>query len=283
MPFTERRVTSHDNLSLYVRDYGDPLDHRATLFCLGGLTRNSKDFESLAERYSSDGRRVICPDYRGRGKSDYDTDWRNYDPRIYLRDIQDILSALNVHHVVVVGTSLGGILGMGMAVAMPGALTAVVMNDVGPKVETGGLDYIINYIKEDRPHNNWDGAVATIKTMLPNLTFQDEGIWLRMAQNTFREREDGRLCFDWDVDIVKPMLDKSYAIPDMWPLFRALKNVPTLVLRGAESDILSRETITRMQEVKPDMIGVEIPRAGHVPTMAEPESWAALEAFLGSH
>ena len=136
-----------DSLSLYIRDYGDPLDHRAPLFCLGGLTRNSKDFESLAERYSSDGRRVICPDYRGRGKSDYDTDWRNYDPRIYLRDIQDILSALNVHHVVVVGTSLGGILGMGMAVAMPGALTAVVMNDVGPKVETGGLDYIINYIK----------------------------------------------------------------------------------------------------------------------------------------
>jgi len=283
MPFTERRVTSHDNLSLYIRDYGDPLDHRAPLFCLGGLTRNSKDFESLAERYSSDGRRVICPDYRGRGKSDYDNDWRNYDPRIYLRDIQDILSALNVHHIVVVGTSLGGILGMGMAVAMPGALTAVVMNDVGPKVETGGLDFIINYIKEDRPHDNWDGAVATIKTMLPNLTFQDEGIWLKMAQNTFREREDGRLCFDWDVDIVKPMQDKSYAIPDMWPLFRALKNVPTLVLRGAESDILSRETFTRMQEVKPDMIGVEIPRAGHVPTMAEPESRAALEAFLGNH
>lgn len=283
MPYTERRVTSFDNLSLYVRDYGNPLDPRAPLFCLGGLTRNSKDFESLAERYSSDGRRVICPDYRGRGQSEYDTDWQNYDPRIYIRDIQDLLSALNVHHVVVVGTSLGGILGMGMAVAMPGALAAVVMNDVGPKVETGGLDFIINYIKEDRPHDNWDAAVATIKTMLPNLTFQDDGIWLKMAQNTFRERDDGRLYFDWDVNIVKPMLDSSYEIPDMWPLFRALKNVPTLVLRGAESDILSRETFAQMQEVKPDMGAVEIPRAGHVPTMAEPESRAALEAFFGAH
>lgn len=283
MPYTERRVTSFDNLSLYVRDYGNPLDPRAPLFCLGGLTRNSKDFESLAERYSSDGRRVICPDYRGRGQSEYDKDWRNYDPRIYIRDIQDLLSALNVHHVVVVGTSLGGILGMGMAVAMPGALAAVVMNDVGPKVETGGLDFIINYIKEDRPHDNWDAAVATIKTMLPNLTFQDDGIWLKMAQNTFRERDDGRLYFDWDVDIVKPMQDSSYEIPDMWPLFRALKNVPTLVLRGAESDILSRETFAQMQEVKPDMTAVEIPRAGHVPTMAEPESRAALEAFFGAH
>lgn len=283
MPYIERRITSFDNLSLYVRDYGDPLDPRAPLFCLGGLTRNCKDFESLAERYSADGRRVICPDYRGRGQSAYDPDWRNYDPRIYIRDIQDLLSALNAHHVVVVGTSLGGILGMGMAVAAPGALAAVVMNDVGPKVETGGLDFIINYIKEDRPHDDWDGAVATIKTMLPNLTFQDDGIWLKMAQNTFREREDGRLYFDWDVNIVKSMLDSSYAIPDMWPLFRALKNVPTLVLRGAESDILSSETFAEMQKVKPDMIGVEIPRAGHVPTMAEPESRAALEAFLGSH
>ncbi|CAN0578015.1 unnamed protein product, partial [Laminaria digitata] len=223
------------------------------------------------------------PDYRGRGQSAYDSDWRNYDPRIYIRDIHDILSALNVHHVVVVGTSLGGILGMGMAVAMPGALAAVIMNDIGPTVETGGLDFIINYIKEDRPHDDWDGAVATIKTMLPNLTFQDDGIWLKMAQNTFRERDDGRLYFDWDVNIVKPMQEPSYAIPDMWPLFRALKNVPTLALRGAESDILSPETFARMQEVKPDMVAVEIPRAGHVPTMAEPESRAALEACLGSH
>ena len=283
MPFRERRVTSHDNLSLYLRDYGDPLDPRPPLFCLGGLTRNSKDFESFAEKYAKDGRRVVCPDYRGRGRSDYDPDWRNYDPRAYIRDIQDLLTALNLHHVVVVGTSLGGILGMGMAAAMPTALSALVMNDVGPEVETGGLNFIIDYIKEDRPHDDWDAAVETIKTMLPNLTFQDDGIWLKMAQNTFQEKADGKLYFDWDVDIAKPLLEPSYAIPDMWPLFRALKQVPTLVLRGAESDILSPDCFARMQEVKPDLVAVEIPRAGHVPTMAEPESRAALDDFLGKH
>ena len=85
---------------------------------------------------------MICPDYRGRGQSQYDANWSNYDPRTYIRDIQDILAALNVHRVVVVGTSLGGILGMGMAAAMPTALAAVVMNDVGPVVETEGLDFI---------------------------------------------------------------------------------------------------------------------------------------------
>ena len=123
MSYLERRITTFDNLSLYVRDYGNPLDVRVPLFCLGGLTRNSKDFESLAERYSADGRRVICPDYRGRGQSQYDPNWANYDPRTYIRDIQDIFAALNVHRVVVVGTSLGGILGMGMGAAMPTAVS----------------------------------------------------------------------------------------------------------------------------------------------------------------
>tara|TARA_R110000868_G_scaffold29889_6_gene111005 strand:- start:19703 stop:20554 length:852 start_codon:yes stop_codon:yes gene_type:complete len=283
MPFRERRITTYDNLSLYVRDYGSALDTRPPLFCLGGLTRNSKDFESFAEKFSADGRRIVCPDYRGRGRSDYDPNWRNYHPGTYIRDIQDLLAALNLHSVVVVGTSLGGILGMGMAAAMPTMLSALVMNDVGPEVETGGLNFIIDYIKEDRPHDDWDAAVRTIKTMLPNLAFQDEGIWLKMAQNTFREKEDGRLYFDWDVDIAKPMLESSYAIPDMWPLFRALKTVPTLVLRGAESDILAAGCFARMQEVKPDLVAVEIPRAGHVPTLAEPESRAALDDFLGKH
>lgn len=283
MPFLERRITSFDNLSLYLRDYGNPLDPRVPLFCLGGLTRNSKDFESLAERYSSDGRRVICPDYRGRGQSQYDANWTNYDPRTYIRDIQDILAALNVHRVVVVGTSLGGILGMGMAAAMPTALAAVVMNDVGPVVETEGLDFIIDYIKEDRPHDDWDAAVVTIKRMLPNLTFQDEGIWLRMAENTFRRCDDGKLRFDWDVNIAKPLLASDYEIPDMWPLFRALADIPALVLRGAESDILSPACFAEMQTVKPDLVAVEIPRAGHVPTLAEPESRAALDDFLGRH
>ena len=283
MSYLERRVTTFDNLSLYIRDYGNPLDLRVPLFCLGGLTRNSKDFESLAERYSADGRRVICPDYRGRGQSQYDPNWANYDPRTYIRDIQDILAALNVHRVVVVGTSLGGILGMGMGTAMPTALAAVVMNDVGPVVETEGLDFIIDYIKEDRPHDDWDAAVVTIKKMLPNLTFQDETIWLKMAENTFRKCDDGKLRFDWDVNIAKPLLASDYKIPDMWPLFRALADIPALVLRGEESDILSPECFAEMQKVKPDLVAVEIPRAGHVPTLAEPESRAALDEFLGRY
>ena len=283
MQFLERSITSFDNLSLYIRDYGNPLDSRPPLFCLGGLTRNSKDFNDFAKRYSANGRRIICPDYRGRGKSAYDPNWKNYNPRIYLRDVQDILSALNIHHVVIVGASLGGILGMVLAAVAPTALAALVMNDVGPEIQTEGLNSIIDYIREDHPHDNWDAAIVAIKTMLPNLTFQDEDIWLKMAQNTFRKCDDGKLRFDWDVNITKPLMDPSYELPDMWPFFRALKNVPTLALRGAASDILSKNCFAKMQNVKPDLFAVEIPRAGHVPTLSEPESCAALDKFLGRH
>ena len=169
---------------------------------------------------------------------------------------------------------------MGMATAMPTALSAIVMNDVGPVVETEGLDFIVNYIKEDRPQDDWNAAVDTIKRMLPYLTFQDEAIWLTMEQNTIQQLADGKLHFDWDINIVKPLLKPDYHIPDMWPLFRALARIPTLVLRGSRSDILSRACFEKMQNVKPDLVAIEIPNVGHVPTLSEPESRAALDKFI---
>jgi len=283
MPFDERRITTLDNLSLYVRDYGDPLDFRCPLLCLGGLTRNSKDFEDLAERYSSTGRRVICPDYRGRGQSEYDKNWRNYEPKTYIRDIGDVLAALNLHSVVIVGTSLGGIIGMGMAAANPCALSGLVMNDIGPEVQNNGLKKIINYIERDRPQANLDEAIITIKKMLPSLSFQDETTWPKMALNTFRKCDDGKLRFDWDLKIVKPLLQPKYKIPNLWPLFRGLKQVPTLVIRGAQSDILSQDCFSRMKIEKPDIYTVEVPKTGHTPALSEPESCDALDKFLAKY
>lgn len=281
MPFVERRITSRDGLSLYLRDYGEPLDPRPALLCLGGLTRNSKDFAAFAERFGGDGRRVLCPDYRGRGRSDHDPDWRNYDPRVYVRDVADILAALNVHRVAAVGTSLGGILAMALAAALPAALESAVLNDVGPEIEAGGLEAILRYIGEDKPRDGWDEAVAAIRTALPNLSFQDEDAWKRMARNTFREDEDGRLRFDWDVALAKPLRRGSRRIPDMWRLFRALGDRPLLVLRGEASDILSRGCLARMRAAKPGLAWREIPGCGHAPTLGEPEALEALDAFLG--
>ena len=119
--------------------------------------------------------------------------------------------------------------------------------------------------------------------MLPSLSFQDETTWTKMALNTFRMCDDGNLRFDWDLKIVKPLLQPKYKIPNLWPLFRGLKQIPTLVIRGAQSDILSQDCFYKMKTEKPDIYTVEVPETGHTPALSEPESCAALDKFLGRY
>jgi pimeloyl-ACP methyl ester carboxylesterase len=278
-PFRERRFAAQDGLSLYCRDYGDPLSPRLPLVCLTGLTRNSADFADLADRHA-DERRILCLDYRGRGRSAYDSDWRNYDPRIYVSDVAHLLAANDVHRAVVVGTSLGGVLAMALAVLKPTALAAVVLNDIGPDVVPGGLLRIMGYIGTDQPQPDWPSAVRYIRQLLPTLSIRSDEGWLKMTQGTYRQGADGLLHFDWDVKLAKPLLAQSNSVPDLWPFFGALRRIPTLVLRGAISDVLSPETFARMALVKPDIERVTVANSGHVPTLNEPEAAAAIDAFI---
>src|SRR5260221_4043182 len=130
-PFRGGRLGAQAGLALTSRDYGDPRPPRLPLVCLTGLTRNSADFADLADRHAGE-RRILCLDYRGRGRSAYDSDWRNYDPLIYVSDIAHLIAANDVHRAVVVGTSLGGVLTMALAVLKPTTLAAAVLNDIGP-------------------------------------------------------------------------------------------------------------------------------------------------------
>lgn len=280
MAFRERHISANDGLRLYVRDYGTALDRRPALLCLGGLTRNSKDFSSFAERHSGDGRRVICPDYRGRGRSGYDPRWQNYNAGSYLRDIRDTLAALEVHRAVVVGTSLGGLLAMAMGAAAPTAIAGAVVNDIGPEIESAGLARLLRLISDDRPRRGWDEAIAVTREILPTLGVQSDEDWLRVAQNTFRETGDGRLRFDWDPNVARPMLLRSYKTPDLWPLFASLERIPVLLLRGENSDLFPAGCFERMRSLRPDMTAVQIPRAGHAPTLQEPAALDALDEFL---
>ncbi len=278
--YRERRFAAQDGLQLYFRDYGDPGSAATPVLCLGGLTRNARDFDALARRLAGK-RRVLCLDLRGRGRSDYDPDWRNYVPATYLNDIAHLLAVAGVHRVVVVGTSLGGVLAMAMGAAMPSALAGAVLNDIGPEIERGGLDPILSYIRVDRPQPDWESAVRTIRTLLPDLAFQDEAMFEAMARNTWREGGDGLLHFDWDVNIVRPALADGGATADLWPFFRGLRRVPLLAFRGAASTILSADCFARMAGERPDAGMVTVPRTGHAPTLGEPECIAALDAFLG--
>src|SRR5689334_21399825 len=156
--YREGRVSVQDGLALYYRDYGDRLAGRTPMLCLSGLTRNSADFAALAERLSGD-RRVICPDYRGRGRSAYDRDWRNYDPYVYISDISHLLTATGIGRAVIVGTSMGGLLAMGLAVLRPTLVAGVVLNDIGPDVASPGLARILQYVGVDYPQSDWDTAI----------------------------------------------------------------------------------------------------------------------------
>lgn len=278
-PFRAKYVTAQDGLRLYCRDYGDPLSPRLPLLCLSGITRNSADFADLAERHAGE-RRVLCLDYRGRGRSDYDPDWRNYDARIYAGDIAQVIAAAGLHRVIAVGTSLGGILGMGLAVLKPTVLGAVVLNDIGPDVIPGGIRRILDYIGRDHPQPDWESAAAYLRALLPTLSIRTDEGWLKMARATFREGRDGQLHFDWDVNLAKPLLHVHRAVPDLWPYFRALGPVPVLAIRGALSDVLSAETFERMALAKPDLLRVTVANTGHAPNFNEPEAAAAIDAFI---
>jgi pimeloyl-ACP methyl ester carboxylesterase len=274
----ERYYTSHDNLRLFFRDFGDPDNAQTPILCLPGLTRNSRDFMRLAGRLAP--RRVICPDLRGRGRSAYATDWRAYQPGHYLEDLRHLIALLGLGKVVAIGTSMGGLLGVAMAAAIPTALAGVVLNDVGPDVDNPGAARILAYIAEDRPLADWPAAIRHLKELMPNLSLVTDEDWLSLARGTFREGNDGWLHFDWDVRLVRPLLEPAEPPPDLWALWRAIRKIPALAIRGGASDILSVATFERMRAEKPDLRQVTIAGVGHAPTLNEPLAQRAIDDFL---
>lgn len=280
--FVERRFHAQDDLDLYYRDYNPESRERAAVLCLTGLTRNSKDFHRLASRLGA-GRRVLCPDYRGRGRSAYDPNWRSYAPPAYVADVMALLAAANVHRVVIIGTSLGGLVAMGLGAALPTALAGVVLNDVGPEIAEEGRIRIAGYVGRDVRFPDYATAGQALKAQFsrayPDLS--DER-WTDYARNTFTEDSAaGNLRLDYDLKLGDALREQAaQPLPDLWPLYRGLANIPTLVVRGALSDVLSQATFDRMAQEKPDLVRVSVPNRGHVPLLDETESQAALDDFL---
>ncbi|QDH68708.1 alpha/beta fold hydrolase [Marilutibacter alkalisoli] len=266
-----------DGLRLYRREYG-AADAPAVL-CLPGLTRNCRDFDTLARRLSAR-YRVIAPDLRGRGRSDHDPNWHNYQPQIYAADLLQLLATLAPGPVAVIGTSLGGLVGMLMAAAQPGLVRGLVLNDIGPEVAPEGVRRIQGYVGQQTPARDWEEAIAQTRQIYgaayPDF---DDAQWADFARLGYREDADGVPRADYDPEI-RRAAQAVTAAPDLWPLFAALAPVPMLVLRGAHSDILAPATLQRMQESHPDLRSAVIPGRGHAPTLDEPESVTAIERFL---
>ncbi len=282
--YRERHFSAQDGLQIFFRDYGDPLSAALPILCLPGLTRNGLDFESLALRLAPE-RRVLCPDYRGRGRSQYDRNKRNYTPRTDINDMVHLLAATNTQRAVIIGSSFGGLLAMALAVAVPTAVAGLVINDIGPDLNGPEMTRLLTVLSTDRPQPNWDAAIGLAKDMFPTLAFRDPGTWRRMARNTFREGADGLLHFDWDVAVPQALrkegaLRKGGPLPDLWYLFRAVARIPVLAVRGENSTLLLPACFDRMAAEKPDLVRLTVAGTGHTPTLEEPEARVAINAFL---
>lgn len=279
----EHFVTLRDGLKMYCREYGAANRDGPAVLCLPGLTRNSRDFESLA-RGLSDRWRVLTPDLRGRGRSDYDPNWQQYQPLTYVADVGELLQQRGESRVVVIGTSLGGLIAMLMAALNPAALAGAVLNDVGPEIDPAGLARIANYVGKLPPVRTWDEAAAQARLVngvaLPDYTEED---WMRFARAAYRDDGAGRPVLDMDPRIGDAMREApAGAAPDLWPLFGLLAAVPTLAIRGETSDILSAATFAKMAQLKPDLRTLLVPGRGHAPTLDEPACRVAIRAFLES-
>lgn len=271
-------VSAWDRLSIHVREWQDG-NRLPPILCLPGLVRTSGDFETLAPAIV-EGRRIVAIDYAGRGDSGRARDIDRYAPEACARDVMDACAALFIHHAVVIGTSFGGLLAMGLTAARPGLIRAVILNDVGPDVGAEGADFVRDFVGNDPALESLDACVAFLRAKLPPMSLDTDAVWRRMAELTYQPGSDGRYHPVWDTRIAQLLKRPP---PDLWPLFGALTNVPVLLIRGAVSNILLPATVTRMQEVHTGMTVVTLPGIGHAPILTEPPALAAIRTFLAKN
>ena len=284
--FADRWWRSEDGLRLYARDYaGAAGEAKLPVIASHGLTRNSADFAAVAPIIAATGRRVLAVDVRGRARSDRAADPMTYQPVQYARDMLALMDQAGIARAAFLGTSMGGLITMALTAIAPDRIAAAILNDVGPEVSLVGLTRIAAYAGQPVDTPTWDDAVAYVRKhnaiALPHYTDAD---WDAFARRVFREGPDGPVL-DYDPDIAVPIRAAGQAalVPDLWGDFERLATGrPTLLIRGATSDLLDAEIAGRMRARAPEMGYVEVPDVGHAPMLDEPTAEAAILAFLGA-
>ena len=272
---------SEDGLTLYARDYPAPSPDAQCVLLMHGLSRNSRDFEVLADHLSTR-YRVLVAEQRGRGKSEWDTDPTRYAIPHYVRDMFALLQVANVSRIATVGTSMGGLMAMVMNAAKPGVFSHVVLNDIGPELCDEGLNRIKGYVGQGEPVNTWAQAVAYNRRIneVAFPTLSDEG-WEQFARQIFKEI-DGVPVLDYDPRISEAVTaeDSDAVPPDLWPVFDLLGQQPLMLIRGALSDLLDDRITAEMQRRVPAMVYLEVADVGHAPMLKDEAVIGAIEAFF---
>ncbi len=285
--FVELTYRGEGGLALYARDYaGSGGEARCPVLCIHGLTRNSADFEEVAPWIAAQGRRVLAVDIRGRGRSERDPDATRYHPKVYASDVLKLLDDAGIARAVFIGTSMGGIITMAVAGKRLRAIAAAVLNDVGPVISMAGLTRIGGYVGQGKPVETWDDAAAYTKSIngaaFPENARED---WQAFAKRTFRADAEGHINLDYDPQIAASLRGRKLKPTSLIAklLYRRLaRNRPTLLIRGANSDIVGPEEASYMRKAAPALQYAEVPGIGHAPMLMEPAAQAALTRFLAN-
>ncbi len=284
-PFLDRYLWTGDNVRLHYRDFPGP-EHDGggpvpALLCLPGLTRNARDFEMLAARWSPHFR-VVTPSFRGRGESGYAKDPLTYVPLTYLQDLGRLIDDAGLARFIVVGTSLGGLVGLLLDVTHRDRIAGLVLNDVGPDMAEAGLARVRGQVGRGGNWPTWLHAARDVARrqaeIYPGWPLEK---WLAHAKRLCRVTREGRISWDYDPQIAAPFaLPHADSELDLWLALDSFRGRPVLSLRGDRSDILTAEAQARMAERLPGLVAVKVPRVGHAPTLEEPAAADALERFL---
>ncbi|HUN49212.1 MAG TPA: alpha/beta hydrolase [Stellaceae bacterium] len=280
MPMSTRRISCLGPHGFHRMTYYDRAGPAGapTVLCVHGLTRNGRDFDDLAQALSAHFR-VVCPDVVGRGKSDWLLHGEDYTYPLYLGDMAALIARLDVEEVLWVGTSMGGLIGMLMAATPGSPVKKLVMNDIGPLLAKEGIARIAEYVGKDPSFPNLEALEAYIRATSASFGPLTDEQWRAMATHAARREPDGTLCLAYDPKIA----DAFHALPkediDLWPQWDAI-TCPTLVLRGAESDLLRAADAKTMTERGPRARLIEYPGIGHAPALRADDQIAAVRDFL---
>ncbi|MFB9150614.1 alpha/beta fold hydrolase [Roseovarius ramblicola] len=271
------RFATSDGLSLHYEDEGAG----QPVLCLAGLTRNSADFDFMAPHLADT--RLIRLDYRGRGQSDHAADFMSYNILTEARDTTELLDHLGLDRVTIIGTSRGGLIAMALGHTAPDRLAGVVLNDIGPEVTAEGIGRIMDYVGNEPDLPDLDACAAALAHVhadaFPGVPLAR---WRAQAGAMFFEKPGGGLGLRYDARLRDALVGQAGAgeAPDLWQLFDALDGTPLAAIRGANSDLLSKDTFQKMQDRRPDMIATTVPDRGHVPFLDEPQSLTAIRTVL---
>jgi pimeloyl-ACP methyl ester carboxylesterase len=280
--YREHFYQSSDDLQLYARDYACIGKQRGVILCMHGLTRNSADFEPIIDTLRAH-HRVITADQRGRGRSAYDPNPANYNPTNYVTDMFSLLDSLELKHVILFGTSMGGLMAVMMKAIQPERFTAMIINDICADINPAGLQRIMSYVGTQQDIDNWSDAVVEVKRLnagiFPNM---DDAGWLAFAQRIFIDSPSGGLQLNYDPAIRQPLAanQDNAAPPDLWPVFQAASDSPIMLIHGELSDLLVQSGVDKFKSLAPNLNYLKVKGVGHAPLLDEPEVAPAVKQFL---